>query len=120
ELAEYDNSPSKDRPIFLNDNEEHYVQNEEFLENSSNEITTSSTNQEQEIPPQDSDIRNLIREECCVEVSEEQKQIATIRSTKEPEYSSSMGYENSNTTPETESDEIMKSGVEELVPILKV
>nr|GEX72423.1 hypothetical protein [Tanacetum cinerariifolium] len=29
-----------------------------------------------------------------------------------------MGYENSNTTPETESDEIIKSGVEELVPNL--
>nr|GEZ08467.1 hypothetical protein [Tanacetum cinerariifolium] len=29
-----------------------------------------------------------------------------------------MGYENPNTTPETESDEIIKSGVEELVPIL--
>nr|GFB22164.1 hypothetical protein [Tanacetum cinerariifolium] len=28
-----------------------------------------------------------------------------------------MGYENPNTTPETESDEIIKSGVEELVPI---
>nr|GFD12257.1 hypothetical protein [Tanacetum cinerariifolium] len=27
-----------------------------------------------------------------------------------------MGYKNSNTTPETESDEIIKSGVEELVP----
>nr|GEV22293.1 hypothetical protein [Tanacetum cinerariifolium] len=51
ELAEYDNSPSKDRPIFLNDNEEH-----------------------SEGPPQDSDIRQLIREECCVEVSKEQKQ----------------------------------------------
>nr|GEW76514.1 hypothetical protein [Tanacetum cinerariifolium] len=43
--------------------------------------------------------------------------VATILSTKEPEYSSSMGYENPNTTPETESDEIIKSGVEELVPI---
>nr|GEV60143.1 hypothetical protein [Tanacetum cinerariifolium] len=43
---------------------------------------------------------------------------APILSTKEPEYSSSMGYEHSNTTPETESDEIIKSGVEELVPIL--
>nr|GEX13914.1 hypothetical protein [Tanacetum cinerariifolium] len=31
-------------------------------------------NQEKEEPPQDSDIRQLIREECCVEVSEEQKQ----------------------------------------------
>nr|GEZ40682.1 hypothetical protein [Tanacetum cinerariifolium] len=29
-----------------------------------------------------------------------------------------MGYEHSNTTPETELDEIIKSGVEELVPIL--
>nr|GFA79158.1 hypothetical protein [Tanacetum cinerariifolium] len=44
--------------------------------------------------------------------------IAPILSTKEHEYSPSMGYENSNTTLETESDEIIKSGVEELVPIL--
>nr|GEU98259.1 putative reverse transcriptase domain-containing protein [Tanacetum cinerariifolium] len=110
ELAEYDNSPSKDRPIFLNDNEEHSVQNEEFLENSSNEIDASNSNQEQEIPPQDSDIHKLIIEECSTEVSEEQKQ--------KPEYSPSMGYENPNTTPETESDEIIKSGVKELVPIL--
>nr|GEV03967.1 hypothetical protein [Tanacetum cinerariifolium] len=29
-----------------------------------------------------------------------------------------MGYEHPNTTPKTESDEIIKSGVEELVPIL--
>nr|GEY76837.1 hypothetical protein [Tanacetum cinerariifolium] len=44
--------------------------------------------------------------------------VAPILSTKEPKYSSSMGYENSNTTPKTESDEIIKSGVEEPVPIL--
>nr|GFB92048.1 hypothetical protein [Tanacetum cinerariifolium] len=44
--------------------------------------------------------------------------IASILSTKEPEYSPSMGYEHPNTTSETESDEIIKSGVEELVPIL--
>nr|GEW54402.1 hypothetical protein [Tanacetum cinerariifolium] len=182
ELAEYDNSPSKDRPIFLNDNEEHYVQNEESLENSSNEIDASSSNQEKEGPLQDFDIRMLIREECCVEVCEEQKQImeetmielvkicrekeflcihdnvddliesalnsklllinsqrldnkeqevknvveqpaergnlAPILSIKEPEYLPSMGYENSNTTSETELDKIIKSGVEELVPIL--
>nr|GFB90663.1 hypothetical protein [Tanacetum cinerariifolium] len=36
----------------------------------------------------------------------------------QPEYSTSMGYENPNTTPETKSDEIIKSGVEELVPII--
>nr|GEY66029.1 hypothetical protein [Tanacetum cinerariifolium] len=97
---------------------------------------------EKEEPSQDSDVCQLIREECCVEASEEQKQnmedtmleleqevknvveqpaergnLATILSTKEPEYSSSMGYENLNTTPEMETDEIIKSGVEELVPI---
>nr|GEW92159.1 hypothetical protein [Tanacetum cinerariifolium] len=151
----------------------------ESLENSCNECATSNSNQE---PPQDSDIRELIRKECCVEVSEEQKQnmedtilelveicrqkelfcmhdnvddliesalnskllsinsqrlekekqevknvveqpterrnLAPILSTKEPEYSSSMGYENPNTTPKTKSDEIIKSGVEELVPVL--
>nr|GEV41432.1 putative transposase (putative), gypsy type [Tanacetum cinerariifolium] len=133
-------------------------------------------------PPQDFDIRQLIRKECCIEVCEEQKQsmedtilelvkicrqkellcmhdnvddliesalnskllsinsqrldkekqevknvveqpaerrtLAPILSNKEPEYSPSMRYEHPNTTPEMESDEIMKSGVEELVPIL--
>nr|GEY35412.1 hypothetical protein [Tanacetum cinerariifolium] len=209
ELAEYDNSPSKDRPIFLNDNEEHYVQNKGSLDNSSTEIATLNSNEEKEEPPQDSDIHQLI-EECSTEVSVEQKQnmestmlelvkfcqekellcihdnvedliesalnsklllinlnsqhlddkeeevknvleqpaerenciekslqnfrvihkssisfkntsqissihaFATILSTKEPD----MGYENSNTTPETKSNEIMKSGVEELVLIL--
>nr|GEV09250.1 uncharacterized mitochondrial protein AtMg00810-like [Tanacetum cinerariifolium] len=52
----------------------HSIQNKESLENSSNKITVSNSNQEKEEPPQDSDIRHLIREECCVEVSEEQKQ----------------------------------------------
>nr|GFC88457.1 hypothetical protein [Tanacetum cinerariifolium] len=36
----------------------------------------------------------------------------------EPEYSLSMGYKYLNTTPKTESDKIIKSGVEELVQIL--
>nr|GEX98233.1 hypothetical protein [Tanacetum cinerariifolium] len=156
----------------------------ESLENSSNEIAASNFNQEKEGPPQDSDIRHLIRKECCVKVCEEQNQnmedtilelveicrqkelycmhdnvddliesalnlnffrlilndfrvihksfislkntsqiflvhaVAPILSTKEPEYSPSMGYEHPNTTPEMESDEIIKSGVEELVPIL--
>nr|GEW51871.1 hypothetical protein [Tanacetum cinerariifolium] len=103
---------NNDRPIFLNDDENHSDQNKESLENSSDEIATSNSNEEKEEPPQDSDIRHPIREECCVEV------IAPILSTKEPEYSSSMGYEHSNTTLETESDEIIKSGVEKLVPIL--
>nr|GEV85460.1 hypothetical protein [Tanacetum cinerariifolium] len=212
ELTEYVNSPSRDRPIF-NDYEDHSVQYKEYLENSSNEIAASNSNQEKEKPPQDSDIRQLIREECCIEVCEEQKQktentilelveicrqkelycmhdnfddliesalnfrlllinsnsqhldkkkqevknvveqpaergtriekslqnfrvihkssislnntsqispvhvVVPILSTKEPEYSLSMGYEHPNTTLETKSDEIIKSGVEELVPI---
>nr|GEY89086.1 hypothetical protein [Tanacetum cinerariifolium] len=44
--------------------------------------------------------------------------IASILSTKVPEYSPSMGYEHPNTTPETKSDEIIKSGIEDLVLIL--
>nr|GEV74719.1 hypothetical protein [Tanacetum cinerariifolium] len=183
ELAEYVNFPSRDRPIFFDDNEDHSVQYKEYLENSSNEIATSNSNQEKEKPPQDSDIHQLIREECCIEVCEEQRQnmedtmlelvkicqqkelycmhgniddliesalnskllsinlnsqqlnkekhevknvveqptehktLAPILSTKEPEYSLSMGYKHPNTTPKTESDEIIKSGVEELIPI---
>nr|GEV63454.1 C2 calcium/lipid-binding domain, CaLB [Tanacetum cinerariifolium] len=210
ELAQYENSQSRDRSNFLNNNEDHSDQNKESLENSSKEIATSNSNEEKEEPPQNSNIRQLIREECCVEASEEQKQsmedtmlelvkiccqkellciynnvddliesalntkllsinsqrlekeklevkevveqpaergnrtieslqnfrvnhkssisfkntsqissihaVAPIISTKEPEYS--MGYENPNTTPKTESDEIIKSGGEELVPIL--
>nr|GEW81897.1 hypothetical protein [Tanacetum cinerariifolium] len=174
-----------DRPIFLNDHEDHSDQDKECFENSSDEITASNPNQEKE-KLQDSDIRQLI-EECSIEICEEQKQKMedtmlelieifrqkelycmhdnvedliesalnskllsinsncqrldnkeqkvkniveqpvkrkihieshTILSTKKPKYSPSMGYEHSNTTPETESDEIIKSGVEELVPIL--
>nr|GEY70642.1 hypothetical protein [Tanacetum cinerariifolium] len=210
ELAEYENSQSRDRPIFLNDDEDRSDQNKECFENSSDEIAASNPNQEKE-KPQDLDIRQLI-EECSTEVSKEQKQnmedtmlelvkicrqkellcihdnvddliesalntklllinsqrldnkeqevenvieqpaergnrsieslqnfrvvhkssnslnntsqifpiyaIAPILPTKEPEYSPSMMYEHSNTTMEIESDEIIKSGVEELVPIL--
>nr|GEV69855.1 hypothetical protein [Tanacetum cinerariifolium] len=155
ELAEYVNSTSRDRPNFFDNNKEHSAQYKENIENSSN------SNQEKEGPPQDSDIRQLIKEECYIEVCEDQKQnmentilelveicrqkellcmhdnvydliesalnskllsinsqLAPILSTKEPEYSPSMGYENPKTTPKTKSDEIIKSGVEELVPIL--
>nr|GFB06941.1 hypothetical protein [Tanacetum cinerariifolium] len=193
------------RPTFFDDNVNH-------SKNSSNEIATSNSNQEKEGPPQNSNIRQLIREECGIEVYEEQKQnmentilelvkicqekellcmhdnvddliesalnfillpinsqrlnkekqkvknvveqtaerrtrnveslqnfrvihkssislnntsqispvhaVAPILSTKEPEYSPSMGYKHPNTTPKMVSDEIKKSGVEELVPIL--
>nr|GEX42724.1 hypothetical protein [Tanacetum cinerariifolium] len=74
ELAECINSPSWDCPTFFNDNEDHSVQYKEYLENPSNEITASNSNQEKEKPPQDSNIRQLIREECCIEVCRKQKQ----------------------------------------------
>nr|GEW19833.1 hypothetical protein [Tanacetum cinerariifolium] len=70
ELAEYDQSTSTNRPIFLNDNEDHPVQNRESPENSSEETFVSKTNQE---APHDSYIHQLI-DECFVEVPEEQKQ----------------------------------------------
>nr|GFA60349.1 hypothetical protein [Tanacetum cinerariifolium] len=70
ELAEYDQSTSTDRPIFLNDNEDYPVQNKESPKNSSEETVVSKTNQE---PPQDSDIHQLI-EECSIKVPEQQKQ----------------------------------------------
>nr|GEW43398.1 hypothetical protein [Tanacetum cinerariifolium] len=123
----------------------------ESLEKSSNEIVASNSDQEKEGPPQDSDICQLIREECSTEVCEEQNalnsklhsinsqrldkeeqevkdiikklaehgnRITPILLTREPEYSSSIGYEHHNTTLETESNETIKFGVEELVPIL--
>nr|GEY70201.1 hypothetical protein [Tanacetum cinerariifolium] len=43
--------------------------------------------------------------------------VTTVLPTEEPEHSFSMGYKHLNTTPETKSDEIIKSGVEKLVPI---
>nr|GEV36680.1 hypothetical protein [Tanacetum cinerariifolium] len=44
--------------------------------------------------------------------------ITPVLPTEEPDNSLSMGYEHLNTTSKTESNKIIKSGVEELVPIL--
>nr|GFA64572.1 hypothetical protein [Tanacetum cinerariifolium] len=111
----------------------------ESIDNSSKEIATSSSNQEKE-GPQDSDIRQLIREECCIEVSEEQKlnmentilELVKICQEKElfcmhdnvddliekeTEHSLSMGYEHFRTTPETESDKVTESSAKNLLPI---
>nr|GEV71536.1 putative reverse transcriptase domain-containing protein [Tanacetum cinerariifolium] len=90
--------------------------------------------QEKEEPPQNSDIRQLVREECCIKnfrVIHKKSSIsfnntsqispvhaiAPILPTEEPKYSLSMGYEHLNTTSKTESDKIIKSGVKKLVPI---
>nr|GEX08135.1 hypothetical protein [Tanacetum cinerariifolium] len=108
------NSPSQETNL------KELAEYKESLDNSSKEIVVSNSNEEKEESSQDSDMHQLI-EECCTEVSEEQKQsmedtmlelvkicqekeflcihdnvddlieIATILSTKEPEHSSSMG-----------------------------
>nr|GEU70150.1 hypothetical protein [Tanacetum cinerariifolium] len=60
-----------------------------------------------------------LNSQCLDKKKQEVKNIVeqpTERGT-QPEYSLSMGYKHLNTTPETESDEIIKSGVEKLVPI---
>nr|GEW92281.1 hypothetical protein [Tanacetum cinerariifolium] len=74
ELEKYINSPSWNRSTFFNDCEEHSIQYKEYLENSSNAIAASNFNQEKEGPPQDSDIRQLVREEYGIKVREKQKQ----------------------------------------------
>nr|GEZ05954.1 hypothetical protein [Tanacetum cinerariifolium] len=152
----------------------HSVQNKENLENS------LSSNQEQEIPPQDSDMHQPI-EECSIEICEEQKQsmedtmLELVKICQEKEFlcihddvddliesalnsklllinsnsqrldkkeqevknvikkpvkrrnhniqslqnfrSLSMGYEHLSITPETESDGVTESNVENLLPI---
>nr|GEV08737.1 hypothetical protein [Tanacetum cinerariifolium] len=61
--------------LFVHEQELSYNQNydEESLD-PSNEIAVFNSNQEKEEPPRESDICLLIREECCVEASEKQKQ----------------------------------------------
>nr|GEZ18839.1 hypothetical protein [Tanacetum cinerariifolium] len=87
-LAEYDQSTSTDHRILLNDNEDHPVQNRECPENSFEEIVVSNPDQEKkpeatmdtelsstkyihplavQESPHDSDICQLIREECSIE-----------------------------------------------------
>nr|GFA69988.1 hypothetical protein [Tanacetum cinerariifolium] len=87
-------------------------------------------------PPQDSDICQLIRKECCVEASEEQKvvhkssipfkntsqissihAVAPVLSTKKPKHLLNIGYEYLSITLETESDEVTESNAENLLPI---
>nr|GEU65243.1 hypothetical protein [Tanacetum cinerariifolium] len=74
EPAEYINSPSWNCPTFYNNDEEHFVQYKEYLENSSKAIAAMNFNQEKENTPQNSDIRQLVREECGIKVCEKQKQ----------------------------------------------
>nr|GEU76723.1 hypothetical protein [Tanacetum cinerariifolium] len=58
----------------LHNDEEYSVQYKEYLENSSNAIVATNFDKEKEGPPQDSNIHQLIREDCCIKVCKEQKQ----------------------------------------------
>nr|GEV89071.1 hypothetical protein [Tanacetum cinerariifolium] len=123
------------------------------LENSSKVIDASNSNKEKEGPSQDSDIRQLIRKECCIEVCEEQKQnmentiLELVEICRQKElicihdnvddliesaFNSKLLSINSQRldkekqevknvveqSAERRTHEIIKSGVEELVPIL--
>nr|GEY32697.1 hypothetical protein [Tanacetum cinerariifolium] len=85
---------------------------EDLIESALNTKLLSINSNSQRLEKEQQEVKNV------VEQPAERGNLAPILSTKETEYSSSMGYEHSNTTLETESDEIIKSGVEELVPIL--
>nr|GEX18378.1 hypothetical protein [Tanacetum cinerariifolium] len=180
ELAEYENSQSRDRPTFLNDDEDHSDQNKECFENSSDEIEQKKKMEDtmlelieicrqkelycmhdnvedliesalnskllpinsnsQRLDNKEQEVKNVVEQpverKTHIEKSLQKFRVihkssisfntsqispvhavAPILSTKETEHPLSMGYENLNTTPKTESDEIIKSGVEELVPI---
>nr|GFB54616.1 hypothetical protein [Tanacetum cinerariifolium] len=54
---------------------------------------------------------------CCDDDDDDDSAITPILSTEEPENSLSMGDEHLDTIPATESDEVIKSSVEDLVPI---
>nr|GFC21301.1 hypothetical protein [Tanacetum cinerariifolium] len=84
---------------------------EDLIESALNSKLLSINSNSQHLDKEEQEVKNVVEQP-----AERGNRIATILSTKEPEYLTSMGYKNSNTTPETESDEIIKSGVEELVP----
>nr|GFA30788.1 hypothetical protein [Tanacetum cinerariifolium] len=118
ELAEYDQSTSTDRPIFLNDNEDYPVQNKESPKNSSEETVVSKTNQE---PPQDSDIHQLI-EECSIKVPEQQKQKIkdTMFELEEIRLIENLLYDNSFPRPPEEFNTEIANTIIESIPLLPI
>nr|GEW55257.1 hypothetical protein [Tanacetum cinerariifolium] len=98
ELAEYDQSTNTDCPIFLNSNEGHFVQDKESLENPFNEIADNESDLEPEATTDmelssTKDIHPL-----AVQESPHDSDICHI-------------------TPDTESDEVIESNAENLLPI---
>nr|GEZ49372.1 hypothetical protein [Tanacetum cinerariifolium] len=108
ELAEYDQSTNTDRHIFLNDNEDHPVQNRDALD--SKLLSINSINS-QILDKKEQEVKNV------EEQPAERRNLAPILSTKVPENSLSMGYEHLSITPETESDEVTDSNAKNLLPI---
>nr|GFA89287.1 hypothetical protein [Tanacetum cinerariifolium] len=103
------------RPIFFDNNVNHSVRNKESIEILLMKLLLRIPMKRRKDHHKilTFEVKNVVEQP-----AERGNSIAPILSTKEPEYSPSMGYENPNTTPEMESDEIIKSGVEELVQIL--
>nr|GEZ98003.1 hypothetical protein [Tanacetum cinerariifolium] len=144
ELTEYDQSTSTDRPIFLNDDEDHpensseenvkqkmenmmfdlvkICQAKEFLcihDNIDDLIESALDSKLLSINSIHS--QRLDKKEQEVKIVKEQpaerRNLAPILSTKEPENSLSMGYEHLSITPKTESDEVTESNAKNLLPI---
>nr|GEU60612.1 hypothetical protein [Tanacetum cinerariifolium] len=87
------------------------------LEDRSSYIKVSESAQDMDVSLGEADSKESMKK-AFQDMLHELGGIAPILPNKEPEYSPSMGYEHPFTTPKTKSDEIIKSGVEELVPIL--
>nr|GEX93638.1 hypothetical protein [Tanacetum cinerariifolium] len=117
ELAEYISSLSWNHPTFYNNNEEHYIQYKEYLKNSSNAIVATNFNQERKNHHKTPtfEVKNIVEQP--TKRRTRVNAITTVLPIKEPEYSLSMGYKHLSTNPETESDEVIKSSVKNLVQI---
>nr|GEZ55831.1 hypothetical protein [Tanacetum cinerariifolium] len=123
----YDQSTSTGRPIFLNDNEDHPVQNKESLENSSEETVQKQKMedtmlelvkicQEKEFPCIHDDINDLI--ESALNSKLLLINLNSQHLDKQEQEVKNYGYEHLSITPETESDEVRESNAENLLPIL--
>nr|GEX66137.1 hypothetical protein [Tanacetum cinerariifolium] len=105
-LAEFDQSISTDRPIFLNSDEGHYVQDKESLENHFNEIVVSK-------PDNESDLELEATTDMELSSTEDIHPLAV----QEPPQDSDIRYEHLSITLETESDKVIESNTENLLPI---
>nr|GEV51721.1 hypothetical protein [Tanacetum cinerariifolium] len=123
-LAKYDNSPSKDHPIFLNDDEAKYGRHDaEHLDKKEQEVKNVV---EQPVERGNRSIESLQNFRVIRKSStflKDTSQISPVHAItpilliEEPEHSLSMGYEHLSTTPETESDEVTESSTKNLSPI---